>query len=153
MSVRDSQRSKLYRAERVIYDRCKKFETLDEVERYIRSILGDAWLRKEFPSMMYCGTFDLKDGRGRRSACFMALNGWVEFSFPRWSRNEVVIIHEVAHWIMHQECKLKNIRYASHGPEFASAMSRLIHRRMGDETFRELTNSFRDHGVRYLWLQ
>jgi putative metallohydrolase (TIGR04338 family) len=140
---RDTQREKLYRAEKVLEKFERNLPHLEMVNLFLEDIFADPWFQKEYGSIVK--TWHVKDGRRRRSAC-----GWRQgftacMKLPRHTRVDWIILHELAHGI-------QPAASAWHGPEFASIYTKLVARFMGDAAFRALTDSFREAGVRYLWL-
>jgi len=144
MKPRDTQRSKVYAAEKVLFGSSKKFESVKDVEKYLRRIFDTVWFKKTFPHKR---KFQVKDGRGRSgpSGAPRGADG-VTMSLPKWSRFESMILHELAHGLTPRE-------YAWHGPEFCAVFLRLVDRFMGAEAHKALMFSFRDHNVRSIWFK
>ena len=102
---RDSQRSKLYEAERAVtWEGERKFETVAEIQRYVDRLTSQMWWIKRWPRitagtvLTWDGFEDrpaivVHDGRGRRRAG--ASNRMI--TMPKWSRVEHIVLHEVAH--------------------------------------------------------
>jgi putative metallohydrolase (TIGR04338 family) len=138
--VRDSQRSKVYEAERVIWHRGVQFSNLQEVDAYVQRICKSAYWRK----LRGAYYVKVKDGRRRRSACAF---DWGTIALPRWSRQEAVILHELTHTLVN----FNNDRnVAWHGKEFASTYLKLVKRYMGKEAHAMLKQSFKDNHVHYI---
>lgn len=88
----------------------------------------------------------VRDGRGRRRACY----AWDDNSvrFPKWSRQPCMVLHEVAHAIMCWKVEgparmnLGKEQYASHGPLFVRIYCELLVAFLGykpEDLLRELT--------------
>lgn len=144
---RDSQRARLYRAEREAFDvyseQVPRLELVG-VERFVTRVIGEAWFAETFGAL---GAVRIKDGRGTRHA-YSAYEGrrhGVLFSFPRWSRSEPVLLHEIAHPASLRRHGL----VAAHGPEFASAYLALVARHLGDQAHARLAAAFARHRVRW----
>lgn len=142
---RDSQRQKVYDAERTIAAwGDERFETLLELEAWLNGILARAWFKRRWPTFRQ---LSIKDGRGRRSACGESLqiggNPVIgEITMPLWARTKLVALHELAH------CLTPN-KYASHGREFCKVFVELVQFGMGKEHSDELKKAFRTHRAKY----
>lgn len=142
--IRDYQRAKVYRAERMAWERVpgSKFNHLDHVQAWIDEIVNSRWFRGQFPSRISRLGVTVKDGRGRRKAC---ANGRT-IKLPRWARSDWVTLHELAHVISdHQRGPAR----AAHGREFCKVYKTLVARWMGTEAFRALTDAYRECRVRH----
>jgi len=133
--LRDSQRSKLYSAERK-HSLYKKFyiDDVADLQKYVDSITSSKWFIDKFNY----NSIKVKDGRGRRSAC--ATKYYIKL--PVWSRYKLCILHEVAHTIT-------PYNYAGHGREFANNFLVLVRHFMGKEPYFELKSLFKQHRVKY----
>lgn len=152
--MRDSQRSKVYKAERACgYFHTRRIEVVSDIQAWLDKITGSAWYKKYklvrtdgenrgLPfgkySQPYFRNPNIKvlDGRGRRSAC--ATNGWMKL--PKWSRTKLIILHEMAHAIQ--------IERPGHGRQFCMIYLDLVKRWIGIECYRALRASFRKHKVK-----
>jgi hypothetical protein len=118
---RDSQRSAVYAWERrvgLVSDRPKAAPlSLDDVRTLAEKLwVGYMGSKKNMPTV--------KDGRGRRSACYAPSDN--SLRFPKWGRQEGVVAHEVAHAIVDWKMgRLKNRAHAAHGPEFVRVFCEL----------------------------
>lgn len=140
MRVRDSQRSKVYKAETVIHNIGEKFETVNDVSIYLRKIMNSDWFQQRYPEKTW---FDIRDGRGTRYARGSNLSyGGVYMNLPRWARRESVILHELAHG-------LQPANTAWHGREFCAIYIELVGRFMGKEAEKKLRESFKANRVKY----
>lgn len=129
---RDSQRSKVYRAE---LPRGRRFETVAEMQAYCDRLHGSAWFQRRWPRLR---GFRIHSGAGnRRATCSWGLHPTIKM--PRWARVESVLLHEVAHACVYE-------RYgrsvAAHGPEFVSTLLELLRRQCGDGVWREQKEMF-----------
>ena len=144
MRERDSQRSKVYRAEGAANVEGQRIETIPEVKAYLKRIFSHEWFKRHHP---HARRFIVKDGRGRSKACGGA-TGWhsVRMSLPLWSRCEGVILHELAHGLT----TLKWGRgTAWHGWEFCKTFLELVKHYQGKEAGERLRLSFKEYRVRY----
>jgi putative metallohydrolase (TIGR04338 family) len=141
---RDSQKSKVYAAERRIQrgDQGWSYqETQDFVDRITRTRW---WLNRQGPPFVY-----VKDGRGTRWA--LAFDPYVTpkgeyrpatINLPRWARDPIVVLHELTHI-------LTPATEAAHGETFCGTYLALVKRFMDIETRDALRQSFREHGVKW----
>jgi len=143
---RDSQRKKLYDAERrALWNNSmvilKKFDSVRLIQRYVDKLLKEVWFTKRFGKGWQ---IDVNDGRGRRAAC-----GWGNtnskcgyIKMPVWSRDESVVLHEVAH------C-LTTSRMAGHGRQYARIFLELVCHKMGSFEGKALKQAFKDGNVKF----
>lgn len=141
---RDSQRAKLYTAERSI-GRGVELPDLTDIAKYLDRSMAQQWYRRHYGADL-TGYF-LHDGRG----CSAAAGGlcWgrrANLTFPRWSRCERVVLHELAHSITHSRY---GVEFAAHGWRFAAVFLDLVRHFMGAEAGERLRLAFRENRVRY----
>ena len=144
---RDSQRARLYAAERAAFAdeyRVLRLETLPAVRAFVDEMLADPRFQAvygRFPSVR------LKDGRGTRHAyaAYDRKTRAVLFSFPRWSRTRPIVVHELAH----VASLYRHGRIAPHGPEFAAVYVDLVERHLGRTAGARLQGMFREHRVQF----
>jgi putative metallohydrolase (TIGR04338 family) len=134
---RDSQRSKLYRAERTV-GAGHHFPSVAHCQAQVDRILASAWWKARFPAL---DQVQVRDGRGRRHAGAHQSHGAI--SLPRWSRRERIILHELAHLATPAS-------FAAHGPEYAMVYLELVGHFMGATAARDLAEAFRAHRVRWM---
>jgi len=144
---RDSQRARVYRAEREAFDvYSDSTPRLDfaAVERFVAGVIAESWFTDTFGML---GAVRIKDGRGTRHAysAYDQRRHSVLFSFPRWSRSLPVLLHEIAHPASLRRHGL----VAAHGPEFAAAYLCLVERHLGAAAWERLQAAFADNRVRY----
>ena len=144
---RDSQRIRVYRAEREAFglhagDAWPRLE-LAAVERFVTGVLAEPWFVDTFGAL---GVVRIKDGRGTRHAYSAYDPGrhGVLFSFPRWSRSVPVLLHEIAH----PASLRKHGTVAAHGPEFTAAYLSLVERHLDAAARARLAGAFARHRVR-----
>ena len=139
--VRDTQRKKVYTAERVLDDYATPTPTVKDVERLVRRIEKSKTVQKHFPqrASRYVLT-RVADGRGRRKACS---KGGV-IAIPLWARSDRVVLHEMAHELVNWGPRPT----AGHGWEFCQAYLFLVRKFMSKEAHDALKKSFKEHKVR-----
>lgn len=110
--MRDTQRQRVYDAERSVPRVLIGTGSVDEVVEFVGQVVGSAWWRKRCTT----GVVQVKDGRGRRIAC--AYGNTIKL--PRWARSKQIVLHELAHILSDGD--------APHGREFAAAQLALLDR-------------------------
>lgn len=148
---RDSQRSKVYKAEwmlrRAGAPGAERIESVHEIQVYLDKLTASAWWKRNFPHVKFrrrrYGEPDsvilVKDGRGRSSAGGCSYTQ--EISMPTWSRTKAVILHEVAHVV--------SPRGAWHDWRFCANFLKLVQHCLGKAEADALKLSFKVHKVRY----
>lgn len=133
-SYRDSQKRKLYLAER-------------EVQKIIESPIlsmndAHALVKKYLPNT------SVRFPKKGRNAYFMG-GGRNLISLPTsWALKKYVVLHEIAHGI----CQHNHI-VASHGPVYATVFMNLLLKECGQITFNLMSLAFRAHKVKYVdWM-
>lgn len=141
---RDSQRSKVYAIRDFGSDIPNpRFDVLvPDLQNEVNRIMRSAYLDRRYGSRRIA--LWVEDGRGRRSAC-ADIHGGV-LKFPRWSRDQLTICHEIAHVLTH----VKYGRNAAwHGWEFCSTLLDVVHSARGAEAEQALKSRFREGKVRF----
>jgi hypothetical protein len=136
---RDSQRKRVYEAERALFpdDLFPPDLTLLQAEALVGRIYMDARYRhldrlRPIPPAV-------KDGRGRRRAGYCRARHAI--ALPRWARRVWVVAHEVAHAF------LDHNRHAGHGEEFVAVYLDVLQRHAGMDAS-VLRTGFVARGVR-----
>jgi len=156
---RDSQRSKVYAAERKHsqwYDD-NQYANLGEIQSWVDSICKSRWFINRFPRhaldkkaiMKYGRSADgikVLDGRGRQRPCG-STRGFIKL--PKWSRFELVILHEIAHVVTTRYSTNNRKLPAYHGRDFCANYLTLVRRFLGKEAGKELRECFKRHKVKY----
>jgi|GEM_PF-2416170 len=132
---RDSQRSKIYASEKGLR-RGQRFADMRECQKYVDLVVFSPWWQERFGSR---ARVQARDGRGRRHAG--AFDHKRAITLPRWSRSELIILHELAHIAT-------PLQFGAHGPEFARNYLELVRSFMGERAGARLENAYREHGVR-----
>jgi len=129
--MRDSQKARLYAAERDAFDWGQTIPN-GELQVWLeKNVLSRAWFRRRYGNQYIEVSLMRGGGRG----------GYGEIRLGREARNEWVMLHELAH-------NLAGVN-AGHGPEFAGVYLRLVHHVMGREVAACLRDSYKKHRVRY----
>lgn len=138
---RDSQRSKLYKAEKVLDSLSARLETIPEVEAYMDKVLSSAPIQRRYAKHLR-RQITVKDGRGVRTA--KGCRYWVKL--PRWARTQYIVLHEVAHSLTQ---RIHGDDVAGHGWQYAAIYLDLVRFGMGTEAHATLKASFKAGKVRF----
>lgn len=144
--TRDNQRARLYRAEGHQHMRfaCHlmaepPLKQLADLRAFVERLHSSPWWRQRFGGHY---RIDVRDGRGRQAAGgWRRPNGTGVVTLPRWARNRLTVLHELAHAVQPRGS-------ASHGPEFCRLYLDLVRRWMGPEFARRLRTGMRAERVR-----
>src|SRR5215831_16456427 len=93
MPARDTQRSRVYKADNALKPFATMLPSVADVEEFCADLWKSKRFQAAFPSALVRGVPRVGDGRGRRKACGNA----VEIKIPLWARRSDVVIHELAH--------------------------------------------------------
>lgn len=148
---RDFQRQKCYDAENLFFslmkDRLqytlKRFESIKEIQEYVNKICTRSWFKRRWNPEGTC-IIHVEDGRERSSASggFSTLRyGWI--TLPMWARNEVVIVHELAHAVTPPSTGGK------HGRFWARSFLELVRFVIGEDSAKLLREAYKMGRVKY----
>lgn len=133
---RDSQRSKVYRAERAAFATNNgrfpiEFKTVKQAQAFVNRVTKSAfWIEAEGRSFVH-----LKPVPHRQ----YARGGERQIEIPPWAMNRAVILHELAHALLLQV----DWQDDSHGPGFVLIYRRLLEQHVSDEA-RRLFDAYAD---------
>ena len=138
--TRDSQRQKLYDAERDVaeFEKMHRLESMFEIEAYVRCVTRDAWFVRHYGEH----TIQVRDGRGHRRATGNYLLGRI--TMPTWSRSKMITLHELVH-----ACVRCPRDEGAHGRNFARAYLAVVGHFLGREVGAKLKVAMAAHGVRW----
>jgi putative metallohydrolase (TIGR04338 family) len=135
---RDSQRSRLYKAEHVLLMYGENaFGSNTDTQRWVDRVLGERWFR----SRWQLPTLPVTPGRGGTATSWGG-----RITVGPTARNPGIVLHEIAHEIIRVTPRGP---YASHGPEFASVLLFLVRQVMGPAQANELRLAFVRERVRH----
>jgi putative metallohydrolase (TIGR04338 family) len=137
---RDSQRARVYRAERAVPDG-RRLPTVGDVQRYVDRVTASALWRRLVPDR---SRVEVRDGRGRRRAGSYV--GLPAIAVPRVHRRERHVLHELAHQLADAT---GDPAEPAHGWRFAAALLLLVRERKSPETADALRAANTAAGVRY----
>lgn len=135
MRPRDSQRQRLYDAEQGSLGAISKPLTFEGCVEYLRLVKSRPWYRTRWANGG-AGVVVRSNGQGGRA-------GSGEIRLGEWARQEVVVLHELAHTLT------PTYTCAAHGPEFAGVLLFLVRHQMGKAAGDALRAGYRANGVRY----
>ncbi len=168
--MRDSQRSKLYDAERCLqrFDTMTGSVELDAVAAFYDKVTRTKFFRslwqemtgREIPKGAIL--FRLAGGRGARGGFLgyvrdpdppcptcgakrFTVRPRVFVKAPHWARKDHLLLHELAHCVT----LAMRTEIASHGREFVRVYLRLVRRFVGEDAHTALRDEFRKRGVRW----
>ncbi len=138
---RDSQRSRLYKAERdITIPNGNYLSSVQDIQNYVDKIINSAWWRNRFSLKQII----VKGGRTGCSACGYLLRrskiGIIKM--PHWSRYELWILHEIAHTVVDRP-------YAPHGRLFAKIYLELVRHKMKSAAHKALKGSYQKYNVKF----
>lgn len=139
---RDCQRSKLYKAERVLSPLSIRLETVQDMETFIKRVLQKAPIQARYARETRMA-IAVGDGRGRSRTAGGDGDG---ITVPRSGRTQWIVLHEVAHTLT---IRRYGAHIAGHGWQFAAIYLDLIRFGLGTEAHRMLKESFKAHKVRW----
>ena len=108
---RDSQRSRVYRAESAVPS--SPLPGLDACATFADRVVGSLWWAARFPGTGLDGVPRLRPGNGARQAFYREDPDGPTITLPRRYRTKGVVLHELVHWALRAEADLPN-----HGSTF-----------------------------------
>lgn len=166
MEERDSQRGKLYKAEREALQKlAKPLPTVQDIERYLKRQSKRTTLSSRYGNAVDVIDWKLQvtDGRGTRHGY---AHGSYKIGMPLFARNDWYTLHEWAH-IIHSRIstawfgpngrrhldvgsRTQELKGgAAHGWQYAAIYIDLVHFCMGKDAADALKASFKKHKVRF----
>jgi putative metallohydrolase (TIGR04338 family) len=164
MTLRDTQRAKVYAAEefvRTLFDRAgergnrsieffgasltlppeARFGSLEAVQRYVDEVLSHPAVRSRWPGLEPLAA---RGRRGLTAAHYEQSSGVATIAVPTrhttWALRELVVLHEIAHHL----CRCE----PAHGQEFVATFTELADAVMGPEVGHVLRVVYAKEGVR-----
>ena len=141
MPPRDSQRSRVYRAETPLGGR--RLPTLPDCAAYLDDVVGSLWWNARFPELDLFRAPRLRPGNGARQAFYREEADGPTITLPRRYRTAAVVLHELAHWALARELDLPN-----HGRTFTRLLLDATAEFMGPVKRDLLAAGYTEHRVR-----
>jgi putative metallohydrolase (TIGR04338 family) len=139
---RDAQRARVYRAELPLPS--SPLPGLTACQAFADRVVGTLWWHARFPHLTLDRLPPLRAGRGARTAFFdEADSGSVSITLPRGYWTKGVVLHELAHWALHDQRDLP-----AHGATFARLMLDCTEEFCGAERAAVLAAAYRAERVR-----
>lgn len=139
-SPRDSQRSRVYRAETPLGGR--RLPTLPDCEAYVEHVVGSLWWVARFPQRDLAGIPRLRPGNGARQAFYREDPGRPTITLPRRYRTVGVVLHELVHWALADAHDLPN-----HGRTFTRILLDATTEFMGEGKRERLATAYSEQRV------
>ncbi|MBK5289984.1 MAG: hypothetical protein JJE46_16135 [Acidimicrobiia bacterium] len=137
---RDSQRSRVYRAETPLGGR--RFPMIPDCAAFVDEVVGSLWWNARFPMRDLATVPRLRPGNGARQAFFREEPSGPTITLPRRYRTAGVIIHELAHWALADAEDLPN-----HGRTFTRLLMDATAEFMGEPKRELLAAGYAEHRV------
>ena len=131
---RDSQRARLYAAERAAKMDDESSMTLAQCQHYVIQVTGSAWFQARWGRRSIGVSFNSGGGRAYPDRGLITLG-------PA-ARHRWIVLHELAHLVQPYET-------AWHGPEFRSVFLALVRHELGAEAAERLRQQFVAHKLKY----
>lgn len=155
---RDSQKSKLYRAERHAFlsgdmaffqHDLHAFPDLKACRLFALRVVQSKTVRRWWPHTTRITDVYVGPGKGARIArgSYDWSRSEARLKLPRWSRNKPIILHELAHSI--SEVNAGPGQRPAHGREFAGILLKLVGLFIGREAKKRLLAAYKKYQVRY----
>ncbi|WP_405178805.1 TIGR04338 family metallohydrolase [Nocardia sp. NBC_01377] len=169
MSVRDTQRAKVYDAERLVramFDRAdesgsrtveihgsgitlpieRRFASVESVQVYADKVLALNWIRAQWDRASF--PIRVRSRAGAAAAHYEAAGAVLAVPLhtggTAWALRELVVLHELAHHL-----EPAAVALASHGPEFCTRYVELVDGVIGPEAALVLRTALLGCGVRF----
>jgi putative metallohydrolase (TIGR04338 family) len=140
-SPRDSQRSRVYRAETPVAGR--RLPGLPDCAAFVDEVVGSLWWASRFPEHGLAEVPRLRPGQGARQAYYREDPGHPTITLPRRYRTSGVILHELAHWALRDAHDLP-----VHGRTFTRVLLDATMEFGGAGRAERLEHGYAEHGVR-----
>lgn len=138
---RDSQRSRVYRAESAVPS--SPLPGLPACAAFADRVVGSLWWAARFPGRSLGGVPRLRPGNGARQAFYREDPDGPTITLPRRYRTKGVVLHELVHWALRDAADLPN-----HGSTFTRILLDATTEFCGPERAALLADAYREHRVR-----
>lgn len=138
---RDSQRSRVYRAETPLGGR--RLPDLPDCAAFADEVVGSLWWVARFPNHDLARVPRLRPGNGARQAFYREDSEGPTITLPRRYRTAAVVIHELVHWALGTATDLPN-----HGRTFSRIFLDATGEFMGAAKRELLAAGYAQHQVR-----
>jgi hypothetical protein len=111
--------------------------------RFADRVVGTLWWHARFPQLTLAELPPLRPGNGARTAYFSETDHGLAITLPRRYRTKGVLLHELAHWALHDQPDLP-----THGTTFTRLALDATEEFCGPEHGRVLADAYRAERVR-----
>ena len=140
--ARDFQRSRVYRAETPVPS--SPLPGLAACSTFADRVVGTLWWQARFPDHTLDRVPRFRPGNGARQAFFRVEDdGSHTITLPRRYRTKGIVLHELAHWALHEDPALPH-----HGRTFARLLLDATEEFCGPERAAVLAASYRAQRVK-----
>lgn len=140
MTPRDSQRSRVYRAETPLGGR--RLPELADCAAFMDEVVGSLWWLARFPERDLFRVPRLRPGHGARHAFYREEPAEATITLPRRYRTTAVMLHELVHWALADAADLQN-----HGRTFTRVLLDATAEFMGAAKRERLAAGYTEHKV------
>jgi putative metallohydrolase (TIGR04338 family) len=137
---RDSQRSRVYRAETPLGGR--RLPTLPDCAGFVDEVVGSMWWIARFPDHDLFRVPRLRPGHGARQAFYREEADGPTITLPRRYRTSGVLLHELVHWALSEHGDVPN-----HGRTFTRVLLDATAEFMGAHKRERLAAGYAEHKV------
>ena len=132
---------RVYQAESCLFPETEghHFGTIDEIAAWLSEVIERDWFQREFPSFKGVVVHDGRGSCGARG--WRDENGLSHISMPRQMRQQLTVLHELAHGLGHH----------SHNRFFCRTYLYLVRHALGRMAARDLLENFVAAKVRHRW--
>ncbi len=141
MRPRDTQRSRVYRAENPMPS--SPLPGLDACAAFAARVVGSLWWHSRFPEHGLDAVPRFRPGHGARQAFYRADVEGPTITLPRRYRTKGVVLHELVHWALSASPELPH-----HGSTFARVLLDATGEFLGPARAAELADAFARERVR-----
>lgn len=157
MSSRDSQKGRVYAAERSLgwWDGPEHFARFSDLTKFALKVTRSKRVEKMFPTLRRAGSIQIIERHHGRGAC-AGVDG---MTFRPGSWRQWLVLHEMAHLLHKREYCYTNVREdplqsrkgysAAHGWRYCQIYLKLVLWFLGREEHDKLKAAFKVHRVRY----
>jgi putative metallohydrolase (TIGR04338 family) len=135
----DYQRKKVYDSEEIFerIQKHKKWKTMKGCQDYVDNLINSRWFRNRWGKRNI-----VLEAGSRKSKNALAYINEQKIVLPKWAREEVTILHEVAHCLMPNSI-------SDHSKEFCETLLKLIEYKLGKKARDRLKTIYLINKVKY----
>lgn len=128
----------------------EKRMSLKQVQAFIKTVLADERVQKEFPDFFAKNYTIVAEGRRGKRGCARGGRSLPTICLPEWTRNHQYVLHEMCHHLVgFQYNKHNDQDVAAHGREFAAGLLKLVQWFVGRGWSTDLKTAFKENKVKH----